>query len=192
LKLVARQGTVRWMRRATFFYEVQSGAYAMRYFLFVFLLFNSPNFLCAQLFQHTVPAPKELPAEVSKKLDKYFNRFCDYTGGMGIGFVSTHTYDLAFRQQLKKSQDPELKRFFVLKNLFVEIQFDIDEYQKGVKRVGKTEYQPLTPEEKTQARQQILETLHDLDAFGDKETTRWTKELLENLDKPKTENGTFK
>lgn len=164
----------------------------MRQLILGLLILSFPNILLAQLQARGSLETKELAPEVSKKLDKYFERFCDYTGGMGIGFVSTHTYEFAFRQQLKNSQDPILKRAFVLKNLFIEIGFDIDEYQKGVKRVGKTEYEPLTAEEKAQARQNILDKLNDLDAFGDKETPGWTKELRDNIDKPKDNQKTFK
>ncbi|MFT5524599.1 MAG: hypothetical protein ACI9HK_002554 [Pirellulaceae bacterium] len=93
------------------------------------------------------------PAEISKttedsRLQRYFERYCDYTGGMGIGFVASHTYDFNFRQHLKKTDDEELKRLFVLQHLYRDVDSSLRDYEEGRIRIGKTEYGVLctTPE----------------------------------------------
>lgn len=68
-------------------------------------------------------------APLPEGLDSYFERYCDYTGGLGIGFVPSHTYDFRFRQRLKTTHDPELKRLFVLDHLHGEVEFALDDFQ---------------------------------------------------------------
>jgi len=72
--------------------------------------------LCGCATKHKSPTVNHDP-----KLDSYFQRYCDYTGGMGIGFVASHTYDFEFRQRLKTTQDTELRRLFVLQHLYREL-----------------------------------------------------------------------
>ena len=69
----------------------------------------------------TEPTLSDVPVADDARLQKYFERYCDYTGGMGIGFVASHTYDYKFRQHLKSTNDPELKRLFVLWHLYREL-----------------------------------------------------------------------
>src|SRR5258707_13893174 len=66
------------------------------------------------------------------RLDSYFEQYCDYTGALGIGFAPSHTYDYRFRQHLKETRDSELKRLFVLQHLHQEVEFALDDFQKGV------------------------------------------------------------
>src|SRR5688500_1771456 len=68
------------------------------------------------------------------KLDQYFERYCDYTGGS-----RPRTRDYKFRQRLKETKDPELKRLFVLQHLHWELEFAMRDYQRGEIRVGKVE-----------------------------------------------------
>src|SRR5688572_24750628 len=78
------------------------------------------------------------------RLDSYFEQYCDYTGGLGIGFVATHTYDYRFRQRLKETHDPELKRLFVLQHLNRDVEWALDDFEKGIARTGKASSRPLT------------------------------------------------
>ena len=98
--------------------------------------------------------------EKQTRLNKYFNRFCDYTGGL-----DNMSVDYAFRQQLKKTKDEELKRLFVLKHLYREVRFDMDDYVKEHIRIGKTEIRSMTDKEKSQAKEKILQKLDDLEMF---------------------------
>src|SRR5262252_3026349 len=72
------------------------------------------------------PSTSHLPP----RLDSYFEDYCDYTGGMGIGFVASHTYDYRFRQHLKETHDPELKRLFVLQHLHRDVEFALGDFEK--------------------------------------------------------------
>lgn len=104
-------------------------------------------------------------ANQESKLDKYFERYCDYTGGLGIGFNASHTYDYKFRQLLKETKDAELKRLFVLQHLYRELDRAMGDYQRGEIRVGKVEYRKMTPAEMEQARKRLVEKLDDLAEF---------------------------
>ena len=105
-------------------------------------------------------------APENTRLQTYFERYCDYTGGMGIGFVASHTYDHQFRQHLKKSEDFELKRLFVLQHLYRELDDVVSDYQDGRIRVGKVEYREMSDDEKLDAKNRIIEMLDDLTAFN--------------------------
>ena len=98
--------------------------------------------------------------EKQSRLNKYFNRFCDYTGGLDDMSV-----DYAFRQQLKKTKDEELKRLFVLKHLYREVRFEMDDYEKERIRIGKTAYRSMNEKEKSQAKEKVVEKLNDLEMF---------------------------
>ena len=104
-------------------------------------------------------------ATVQSKLDKYFERYCDYTGGLGIGHDASHTYDYTFRQRLKGTKDAELKRLFVLQHLYRELDHAMGDYQRGEIRVGKAEYRKMTPAEMEKARKALIEMLDDLAEF---------------------------
>ena len=99
------------------------------------------------------------------KLDTYFTQYCNDTGGLGIGFVASHTYDYKFRQRLKSTTDPELKRLFVLQHLYRDVDSKIRDYERGQIRVGKVDYRKMTPEETETARKELLVMLDDLAAF---------------------------
>jgi hypothetical protein len=121
-------------------------------------------------------------ADQKSKLDKYFEGYCDYTGGMGIGFVASHTYDYKFRQYLKKTKDPELKRLFVLQHLYRDLEFAMHDYQRGEIRVGKAEYRKMTPAEIEQAKKNLMTMLDDLAKFDPDDPQR---EIAENRSKLK-------
>ncbi len=115
---------------------------------------------------HTESKPSEAPTTTGDaRLQTYFERYCDYTGSMGIGFVASHTYDYKFRQHLKSTNDQELKRLFVLWHLYREVDFEMDDYEEGQIRIGKVEYRQMTVEEKASAKKDILEKLDDLETF---------------------------
>ena len=99
------------------------------------------------------------------KLDGYFQRYCDYTGGLGIGFVASHTYDFKFRQRLKATQDREIKRLFVLQHLYSELDLAISDFEKGIVVTGKNSSRKLTPEERVSTRTSIAERMDDLSRF---------------------------
>src|SRR5687768_15965464 len=106
-------------------------------------LFVLVIFLCCG---HNESQSQETALEKSK-LDTYFERYCDYTGGLGIRHVASHTYDYKFRQHLKETKDPELKRLFVLQHLYRELDFAMRDYERGEIRVGKVEYRKMTQTE---------------------------------------------
>ena len=98
-------------------------------------------------------------------MDQYFEGYCDYTGGLGIGFSAIHTYDFEFRQRLKTTRDAELKRLFVLQHLYQELDWAIRNFEKGVVEIGKELRRPMTNAERVSARATIAERLNDLSAF---------------------------
>jgi len=109
------------------------------------------------------------------RLDSYFEQYCDYTGGLGIGFVAWHTYDYRFRQQLKETHDPELKRLYVLKHLHQSIEFALSYFEKGIVQTGKTSSRPLTFLEWQDTQKSIQAQIDDLatyNAFTNFVTTR--------------------
>jgi hypothetical protein len=110
--------------------------------------------------------PVSPSAALPPRLQEYFDQFCDYTGGLGIGFVPSHTYDFSFRQRLKQTQDPEFKRLFVLEHLHREIELALHYFEKGIKSVGKNITKPLTPTEWETTRQSILQRIDDLAAYS--------------------------
>src|SRR4051812_48351155 len=96
---------------------------------------------CSKQPEHAAsPSTVTLPP----RLDSYFEQYCDYTGSLGIGFVAWHTYDYRFRQHLKETHDPELKRLFVLQHLNRDVEFALNDFEKGIVRTGKTSSRPLT------------------------------------------------
>lgn len=99
------------------------------------------------------------------RLDSYFESYCDYTGGLGIGFDPSHTYDYRFRQRLKTTEDPELKRLFVLQNLHRDVEFALDDFEKGIVQTGKTSSRPLTLSEWQSTRRNIQTQIDDLATY---------------------------
>jgi hypothetical protein len=132
------------------------------------------------------------PDQIEEKINKYFERFCDYTGGLGIQHVPNHAYDYAFRQQLKQTKDLELKRLYVLQHRFREIDWSIHDYRVGEIRIDKVNKRKLTEAEKADLRKQILADLDELNQIGDKNTPRWTKSMRSELERPYDENSPFK
>ena len=114
--------------------------------------------------------PEPVQASKDAKLQKYFERYCDYTGGLGIGLVPSHTYDYKFRQHLKKTDDKELKRLFVLRHLYRDVDFAVRDFEEGKIRIGKVEYRKMTAEEKASAKKHITEMLDDLKRFDPDES----------------------
>jgi hypothetical protein len=118
---------------------------------------------CAEQSATTAAAPN---AALEKKLDAYFQQYCDQTAGMGPDFVARDCYEIAFRQRLKQTQDAELKLYFVLKNLFPEIEFeDLQYFEKGTKYVSKGETLKLTTAEIAAERVRIERKIRDLEEF---------------------------
>jgi len=107
-----------------------------------------------------------------EQLQKYFERYCSYTGSLGIGFVASHTYDYKFRQHLKLTNDKELKRLFVLWHLYRDVDFAMRDYKKGQIRIGKAEYREMTADEKTSATNRLRDMLDDLEAFDPNDPER--------------------
>ncbi len=114
------------------------------------------------------PSPPSPSAAVTlpPRLDSYFEGYCDYTGGLGIGFDASHTYDYRFRQHLKTTHDPELKRLFVLQNLHQEVEFALDDFEKGIVRTGKSSSRPLTLSEWQETQKSIRAQIDDLATYN--------------------------
>lgn len=121
-------------------------------------------------------------APKKSKLDTYFERYCNYTGGLGIGFVASHTYNFKFRQHLKKTKDPELKRLFVLQHLYDDVDLAMRDYERGEIRVGKVEYRKMTQAEMEAAKKQLVAMLDDLAEFDPDDSEH---EIAENRSKLK-------
>src|ERR1043165_7621946 len=108
--------------------------------------------------KHQPPATQ---AALPDRMQSRFEDYCDETGNLGIGFVAWHTYDYRFRQCLKRTQDPELKRLYVLENLHRDTQLALDDLEKGIIRTGQTSSRPLAAPEWLAARQRILQQIED-------------------------------
>lgn len=110
------------------------------------------------------PDQAEPPSTVAlpPRLDSYFEHYCNYTGGLAIGFDAWDTYDYRFRQYLKETHDPELKRLFVLQHLNRDVDLALDDFKKGIVRTGKVSSRPLTLSEWQDAHKRILAQINDL------------------------------
>ena len=105
-------------------------------------------------------------AALPPRLNSYFEEYCDYTGNMGIGFAPDHTWDYEFRHRLKSTADPELKRLFVLQNLYRDVQFALLDFGAGKIRTGQAEYRPLTADEWLKTREDIQRKIDDLTTYA--------------------------
>jgi hypothetical protein len=117
---------------------------------------------CATHPPHVSPDAAALPF----RLDSYFEDYCDYTGSLGIGFEAWHTYDYRFRQHLKTTPDPELKRLFVLRHLFSDVESELRDFERGIVRTGKTSSRALTLSEWQSTQQRIQARIADLSAYS--------------------------
>src|SRR5437660_661255 len=128
----------------------------------VFTLLSAILLGCSGKTPPEKTAPVAVQVALPDRLQSRFEGYCDYTGALGIGFLAWHTYDYRFRQQLKRTQDPELKRLYVLENLHRDTEAALDDLAKGIIRTGKTSSRPLTPAEWQAAYQRILQDVEDL------------------------------
>src|SRR5688572_25007249 len=117
-------------------------------------IFIAVTLLCAGCGKQASTVPQS-NIELPPRLNSYFEEYCDYTGGLGIGFVPSHTYDYRFRESLKRTQDPEFKRLYVLQRLFGDVEIALRDFGSGVVRTGKNSYKPLTLSEWQKTRQSI-------------------------------------
>ena len=160
-------------------------------------IFLAITLLCAGCGKQASTVPLS-NIELPPRLNSYFEEYCDYTGGLGIGFNPSHTYDYRFRQRLKTTQDPELKRLLVLQHLYRDVEVALGELKSGVVRIGKDSYRPLTLSEWQSTRQSIQTQIDDLatysaftnfakatrDPFDHQDPnleSGWIEELLEKL-----------
>ena len=120
---------------------------------------------CSKKPPNTVQPRESISAALPPRLDVYFQQYCDYTGSLGIGFCADHTYDYRFRQYLKKTEDPELKRLYVLYHLHQSLDWAIRDYEKGIVMTGKTSSRPLTPDEWKETKQRLIGEIDDLSAY---------------------------
>jgi len=123
----------------------------------------------------------ELTEADEQQLNRYFWRFCDYTGGMGPGFVPSHTYEIEFRQKLKATKEPELKRLFVLWHLYREVDFQMRDYLAGEVPIGKSLTRKMTPQEKIAARNSLVEKVNFLAKIDPKDPTGWVARYRKQL-----------
>ena len=82
------------------------------------------------------------------------------------GLTPSHTYDYRFRQQLKTTQDAELKRLFVIQHLYQDIGFYLADFERGRIEIGQALYRPLTLSEWQSTRQSIQTQIDDLAAYS--------------------------
>ena len=133
---------------------------------------------CSASVSRTPPVETSLPP----RLESYFEEYCDYTGSMGIGFVPSHTWDYRFRQRLKTTSDPELKRLFVLPHLYQDVEFALQEFGAGIVRTGKSASRPLTLEEWRKTQRDIQKKIDDLAAYAS--FTNFASSTFDPLDPP--------
>ena len=79
---------------------------------------------------------------------------------------SSDSYDYLFRQYLKRTKDPELKRLFVLQELDREIRFALGDIESGVTKRTKGASPPLTLVEWQSAKQRIQIQVEDFAAYS--------------------------
>ena len=106
-------------------------------------------------------------AELSEVETKYLEKFANYTGGMGIGFVAEHTYDYNFRQAVLRTKDEGIQRAFILQKLPFLISEILRDLEKNQTMIGKGEFRDLTPEERTkriQSFEECMKLLQELEA----------------------------
>ncbi len=144
---------------------------------FVVILLALALYGCARQQDHPTSTVRDT------KLDSYFDRYCDYTGCLGIGFAASDTYDFEFRQRLKTTQDAELKRLFVLQHLYRETDFAISDFERGIVMTGKSSRRQMTAEERNSTRLSITERLDDLARFDPGDPQREIAEFRERLSK---------
>ena len=128
--------------------------------------------------QGALPSTVVLPP----RLDSYFEHYCDYTGGLGIGFNASQTYDYRFRQHLKDTHDPELKRLFVLQHLNFDVAIALGDFEKGVVRTGKASSRPLTLSEWQDTKKTIETQIDDLATYYT--FTNYATTNLDSFDPP--------
>jgi hypothetical protein len=126
---------------------------------------------------------RHVTSAADSKLDAYFQRYCGYTGNMGIGFIARDTYDYQFRQRLASTQDPELKRLFVLFHLYDDVDQAISALEESTVRVGKDQWRDMSPAEREAARQAIVNALDDLNRFDPGDPQHEIAEFRERLQK---------
>jgi hypothetical protein len=112
------------------------------------------------------PSSPVATVSLPPRLDFYFENYCDYTGGLGIGFDASDTYGYRFRQHLKATPDPEFKRLFVLHLLHREVELALKDFEKGIVRTGKTSDRPLTRSEWEDTRKSIQTQIDDLATYS--------------------------
>jgi hypothetical protein len=99
--------------------------------------FSALALLCLVSIGCSQKPPQAPSVALPNGLQSRFEDYCDYTGGLGIGFVAWHTYDYRFRQHLKRTQDPELKRLYVLENLHRGTAVAIDNLETDQMQTGR-------------------------------------------------------
>jgi len=127
--------------------------------------------------------PKREAPTADRTLDEYFQRYCGYTGNMGIGFVASQTYDYKYRQRLARTQDDELKRLYVLYHLYSDVDNALSELEDGTIRIGKNEWREMSQQERDTARARIVECVDDLSRFDPGDPEGDIREFRERLQK---------
>jgi hypothetical protein len=96
-------------------------------------------------------------------LQSRFEEYCDGHGSSG--FEAWDTLDYQFRQRLKRTQDPELKRLYVLSKLHMQATLVVSGLENTVEAAGHGGSPPMTPSELHAAQQRILELIEELAAY---------------------------
>jgi hypothetical protein len=103
---------------------------------------------------------------------------------MGIGFDPEHTWDYRFRRRLKTTADPEIKRLFVLRHLYLEVKSDLRDFRAGTVRTGKASYRPITLGEWQKTREDIQRKIGDLTTYVS--LTNFMSQSFDPLDSPES------
>ena len=131
---------------------------ALRLLLFIPLLFA-----CTK---HNQTGKSNAEVALPPRLQSYFEDYCGADGQLGIGFDASHTYDHRFRMRLSKTDDPELKRLYVLQHLHGEVEFGLENLKAGIKRTGLNSTRALTLDEWNKVREDLLVKINDLAAYS--------------------------
>ena len=158
-------------------------------------------FGCSRGVQHTPPKDHPMP----DRFDHYLQGYADALDNRDIGGSPRDTYHYRIRQQIKKSDDPELKRVYVMYEMHMSLNQSIRHFEEGIVMTGQDSSRCMTPDEWQTKRQELLARVNDLAAYTaftnyqtrtpdimDESTfekeVEWVEELRQRIDKAKTPN----
>lgn len=99
------------------------------------------------------------------RFDHYLQGYADALDNWDTGGSARDTYHYRIRQEIKKSNDPELKRVYVMYEMHVSLNESIRCFEKGIIMTGQTSSRRMAPDEWRTIRQNLLVQVSDLSAY---------------------------